>query len=61
MLVDADPPFPSAVELVLRRYDGLIDTRAASALALEAATAAMAPATKAAITADLKCFLHWCG
>jgi integrase len=46
---------------VLGRYGALVDTRAASALALEAAVAAMAPATKAAITADLKCFLHWCG
>ncbi|MDT7531188.1 hypothetical protein OVY29_21205 [Sphingopyxis sp. SE2] len=61
MLNAPDAPFPSSVELVLRRYGSLIDTRSASALALEAAVAAMAPATKAAITADLKCFLHWCG
>ena len=61
MLVAADSPFPSSVELVLRRYGSLIDTRAGKALALEAAVSAMAPATKAAITADLKCFLHWCG
>ena len=61
MLTAAEPPFPSSVELVLGRYDGLVDTRSASALALEAAVAAMAPATKAAITADLKCFLAWCG
>ena len=51
---------PSAVELVLGAHRALIDTRGASALALEAATAAMAPATRAAITADLKCFLAWC-
>jgi hypothetical protein len=61
MLARAEPPFPSSVELMLGRYGALVDTRAASALALEAAVAAMAPATKAAITADLKCFLHWCG
>jgi integrase len=61
MLTVAELPFPSSVELVLGRYGALVDTRAASALALEAAVAAMAPATKAAITADLKCFLHWCG
>jgi integrase len=61
MLVAADPPFPTSVELVLRRFGPLVDTRGGSALALEAAVAAMAPATRAAITADLKCFLHWCG
>ncbi|WP_293847310.1 hypothetical protein [Sphingopyxis sp.] len=38
----------------------LVDARAARPLALEAAVAAMAPATKAAITADLRCFLAWC-
>lgn len=53
-------PFPSSVELVLGTHALLVDTRAASPLALEAAVAAMAPATKAAITADLKCFLAWC-
>lgn len=60
MLVAPEKPFPSSVELVLRSYGSLVDTRAASALGLEAAVAAMAPATKAAITADIKCFLHWC-
>lgn len=53
-------PFPSSVELVLGGHGLLVDSRAASPLALEAAVAAMAPATKAAITADLKCFLAWC-
>ena len=57
----ADLPFPSSVELVLRRYGSLIAGAAANSLAFEAAIAAMAPATKSAITADLKCFLHWCG
>jgi integrase len=52
--------FPSAVELVLGAHAPLIDTRRAHALALEAAVAAMAPATRAAITSDLKCFLAWC-
>jgi hypothetical protein len=56
----ADRPFPSSVELVLGGHAPLVDTRAARPLALEAAVAAMAPATKAAITADLKCFLAWC-
>ena len=60
MLAEANRPFPSAVELVLAAHAPLVDGRGASALALEAAVAAMAPATKAAITADLKCFLHWC-
>ena len=56
-----EPPFPSSVELVLGAHALLVDARQASPLALEAAVAAMAPATKAAITADLKCFLNWCG
>lgn len=60
MLPAADPPFPSSVELVLRRYAPLVDARGASALGFAAAIAAMAPATKAAITADLKSFLAWC-
>lgn len=60
MLAAADQQLPSSVELVLRRYAPLVDARGASALGLEAAVAAMAPATKAAITADLKCFLAWC-
>ncbi|MEO0031263.1 MAG: hypothetical protein RIS94_1021 [Pseudomonadota bacterium] len=54
------PRFPSAVELVLGAHAPLVDTRRAHPLALEAAVAAMAPATRAAITADLKCFLKWC-
>ncbi|WP_245988095.1 hypothetical protein [Sphingobium fluviale] len=53
-------PFPSAVELVLGGHALLVDTRAASPLALEAEVAAMAPATRSAITADLNCFLAWC-
>ena len=57
----AEPPFPSSVELVLGANALLVDARQASPLALEAAVAAMAPATKAAITSDLKCFLQWCG
>ncbi len=61
MLVAAEQPVPSSVELVLRMHGSLIDGRQASALGLEAAVGAMAPATKAAITADLKCFLGWCG
>lgn len=56
----AEPHPRSAVELVLQGYAGLIDKRRAQPLALEAAVAAMAPATRAAITADLKCFLKWC-
>ena len=55
-----DRPFPSSVELVLGGHALLVDTRAASPLALEAAVASMAPATRAAITADLRCFLAWC-
>lgn len=60
MLVAPDQPFPSSVELMLRRYAPLVDARGASVIGFEAAVAAMAPATKAAITADLKCFLAWC-
>ncbi|AKM12081.1 MULTISPECIES: tyrosine-type recombinase/integrase [Sphingomonadales] len=60
MLAATDGPFPSSVELVLRRYAPLVDARGASSVGFEAAVAAMAPATKAAITADLKCFLAWC-
>lgn len=56
-----DRPFPSAVELVLGGHALLVSTPRASPLALEAALAAMALATKAAITADLKYFLKWCG
>lgn len=56
----ADAPLPSSVELVLRAHAQAIEVTQASPLALEAAVAAMAPATRAAITADLKCFLGWC-
>jgi hypothetical protein len=52
--------FPSAVELVLRRHAPLIDATRASTLGFEAAVSAMAPATRSAITADMKCFLRWC-
>ena len=55
-----EAPFPSSVELMLRIHAPLIDARQANSLAIEAAVAAMAPATKAAITADLKCYLGWC-
>ena len=55
--MNAEPPFPSSVELMLRIHAPLIDARQANSLAIEAAVAAMAPATKAAITADLKCYL----
>ncbi|MES2303701.1 MAG: tyrosine-type recombinase/integrase [Pseudomonadota bacterium] len=48
------------MELVLGAHAPLVDTRRAHPLALEAAIAAMAPATRSAITADLKCFLKWC-
>ena len=54
----AEPP--TALELLLQRYGPLIDAPQASPLAIEAAVAAMAPATRGAIMADLKCFLHWC-
>ncbi|QDK35914.1 tyrosine-type recombinase/integrase [Sphingomonas sp. IC081] len=60
MFAAPDPPFPSAVELVLQRFAPLVDARGASAIGFEAAVKAMAPATKAAITADLKCYLAWC-
>lgn len=56
----SDRPFPSSVELVVGTHAPLVDTRGSSPLALEAAVAAMAPATRAAITADLKCFFAWC-
>lgn len=54
------PPFPSAVALVIDTHAPLIDTDRAHPLALEAAVAAMAPATRSAITSDLRCFLKWC-
>lgn len=60
MNMASEPPYPSSVELPLRIHAPLIDARQASSLAIEAAVAAMAPATKAAITADLKCYLAWC-
>lgn len=50
----------SALALLLASWPRLIDTTAAHPLALEAAAAAMAPATKAALLADLKCYLAWC-
>ncbi len=56
----ANRPFPSAVELVLSRYGELVDGSRASDLAFHAALSAMAPATRAALTSDLKCFLNWC-
>ncbi len=52
--------FPTALALVLDGHGGLIGACEASPLALEAAVSAMAPATRAAITSDLKCFLRWC-
>ncbi|KAJ8139406.1 hypothetical protein OY671_007383 [Metschnikowia pulcherrima] len=56
----ADRPFPSSVESVSGGHASSVDTRAARPSALEAAVAAMAPATRGAITADLRCFLAWC-
>jgi site-specific recombinase XerD len=53
-------PLPSSLELVLAAHGRLIDWRKATPLRLEAAVDAMAPATKAAIVADLKCYLRWC-
>lgn len=50
----------SVLALLLASWPRLIDTAAAHPLALEAAAAAMAPATKAALLADLKCYLAWC-
>ena len=41
MLAAADQPFPSSVELVLRRYAPLIDARGARSVAFEAAVAAI--------------------
>src|SRR3546814_16956800 len=51
---------PSSLELVLAAHGRLVDWSKAQPLAIEAAADAMAPATKAAIVADLKCFLRWC-
>ena len=53
-------PLPSSLELVLSAHSRLVDWSKAQPLAIEAAAEAMAPATKAAIVADLKCFLRWC-
>jgi integrase len=53
-------PLPSALELVLSAHGRLVDWSKAQPLAIEAAADAMAPATKAAIVADLKCYLRWC-
>ena len=58
-LVAKASPVPLA--MMLRLHGGLIDGSRASQLALEAAAGAMAPATKAAVLADLRCFLRWCG
>jgi hypothetical protein len=58
--MEPERPFPSSIELVLDGHAQLVDLRHAKRLALEAAVAAMAPATRAAITADLRCFLNWC-
>lgn len=52
--------FTNALALVLDGHGALIGACEASPLALEAAVSAMAPATRAAITSDLKCFLRWC-
>ncbi|WP_231728252.1 MULTISPECIES: tyrosine-type recombinase/integrase [unclassified Sphingopyxis] len=53
-------PLPSSLELVLSAHGRLVDWSKAQPLAIEAAAEAMAPATKAAIVADLKCYLRWC-
>lgn len=53
-------PLPSSLELVLSAHGRLVDWSKAQPLAIEAAADAMAPATKAAIVADLKCYLRWC-
>lgn len=53
-------PLPSSLELVLAAHGRLVDWSKAQPLAIEAAADAMAPATKAAIVADLKCYLRWC-
>ena len=53
-------PLPSSLELVLAAHGRLVDWSKAKPLAIEAAAEAMAPATKAAIVADLKCYLRWC-
>lgn len=61
--MDLEPtrePFPSAPELVLRRFADLVDSRQASSVAFHAALSAMAPATRSALVSDLKCFLGWC-
>lgn len=53
-------PLPSSLELVLAAHGRLVDWSKAQPLAIEAAAEAMAQATKAAIVADLKCYLRWC-
>ncbi len=58
--VTAHAPLPSSLELVLSAHGRLVDWSKAQPLAIEAAAEAMAPATKAAIVADLKCYLRWC-
>lgn len=51
-------PLPSSLKLVLSAHGRLVDWSKAQPLAIEAAAEAMA--TKAAIVADLKCYLRWC-
>lgn len=53
-------PSASSLELMLGPQGRLIDWERASPLAIETAWVSMAPATKAAIIADIKCFLRWC-
>lgn len=62
--VEALPPDPddraSRLTLMLSMHGARIDTSRANPLGIEAAAAAMAPATKGAILADLRCFFVWC-
>src|SRR3990167_734222 len=53
-------PLPSSLEAVLAAHGRLVDWSKARPRAIEAAADAMAPSTKAAIVADLKCYLRWC-
>ena len=63
--VETLPPDPddraARLTLMLSMHGARIDTSRANPLGIEAAAAAMAPATKAAILADLSCFFVWCG
>lgn len=56
----SDRCFPSSVALVLGAKALLIDTCAASSLALEVAIAAVSKATMVPITADVRCSLSGC-